>query len=217
MKPEEFMKRNPFPINGTEINNDLVKAIQDPEQVAFVKRNTYKLFKNNARLIAMVYKQFNYNQELSAIMSFVYEGIESTSKTYRLDSKMPYYSYAITHIRALLQKYYNYNESTVHVPVKKRKEFQTEYAEVNDYNEHIYGLYNEVEDPIVSELEMLLIEYESLELSDKQREELEIVKLSRYLTTKEISQRKKIGVAKVRTILKNIIPHIQRFYHRNLA
>lgn len=217
MRPEEFMKRNPFPINGTEINNDLVRAIQDPGQAAFVKKNVYKLFRNNARLIAMVHKQFSYNQPLSAIMSFVYEGIESTSKDYRLDSKMPFYSYAITHIRALLQKYYNYNESIVHVPVMKRKTVNHEYAEVNDFNEHTYGLYNDVEDPIVSELEMLLIEYESLELSDKQRDELEVVKLSRYLTTKEIAQRKKIGVAKVRTILKNTIPRLQRFYHKNLA
>jgi len=216
MQAEEFISRNPFPIDGTEINNDLVRSIQDPDQSAFVKKNVYKLFKNNARLIRIVHRQFNYGQSLSAVMSFVYEGIEATSKSYRLDSKMPYYSYAISYIRGLLQKYYNYTEGLVHVPVMKRKTVPHEYIEVNDFNEHAMGLYNEVQDPVVNELEMLLVEYESLDLSDQQREDLEIVKLTRYLTNKEVAERKKIGVAKVRSIVKKMIPKIQSFYQQKL-
>lgn len=215
MTPEQFIKQNPNPPNIEQVNNDLVKLIQDPAQAKFYKKNVYKLFKANARLIYVVYRQYNYNQSLSSIMSFVYEGIEATAKEYKLGSKKPYYSYAISYIRGLLQKYYNYNESLVHVPVMKKKKISHEYAEINNYNEHEYLVHDD-DSSVADDLDNLFKEYESQPLTAKQKQELEIVKMSRNMNIKEISEKTKLGIGKIRNIIKKTTPKLKNFYNKNL-
>lgn len=214
MTPELFIKNNPNPPNVAQVNINLVKLIQDPSQIKFRKKNVYKLFKANARLIYVVFRQYNYNQSLGSIMSFVYEGIEATAMEYKIGSKKPYYSYAVSYIRGLLQKYYNYNESLVHVPVMKKKNIPLEYSEINNFSEHEY-LSNE-DSPIMDDLENLFKEYEHQPLTSKQKEELEIVKMSRTMNIKEISEKTKLGIGKIRNIIKKTTPKLASFYSKNL-
>ena len=83
MTPEEFIKRHPFPSNGAEINDILVKDIQDPSKKDQKDANLKKLLENNARLVYLIYYQYNYNQPLASIMSFTYEGLcKSTDESY---------------------------------------------------------------------------------------------------------------------------------------
>ena len=42
MTPEEFINKHPFPKNGAEINNALVRAIKDPTQSKFKEKNLTK-------------------------------------------------------------------------------------------------------------------------------------------------------------------------------
>lgn len=216
MTPEEFIKNNPFPKNGLQINNDLVKAIQDPKQAHNYKKNAYKLLKNNARLIYQVYKQFNYNQPLSSIMSFIYEGILTTSKEYRIGSPKPYYSYLMTYVRGLLQKHYNYNHNLIHVPVMKKKVTEIDVTEITNVGEHTYLEYREGE-PMNEELDLLFDEYEMQKLPVKQRDDFEILKLSRSMTVKEISQKTGLGIGKIRNIVKRTVPRLQNFYKNKLS
>jgi hypothetical protein len=212
MTPEDFIKNNPFPKNGTEINNALVRDIQDPRKKSKYKENVQKLLKNNARVIYLVWKQYNYNQSIGSIMSFVYEGIEVTAREYKIGSAKPYYSYLMTYVRGLLQKYYNYNESLVHVPVMKKKDFSVDLTEINNVSEFV--AHSDGVDPMEEEMDDLLAEYGSQKLPEKIREDFEITKLSRYMTVKEISDRTGLGIGKIRNIIKRTVPRLRNFYNK---
>lgn len=214
MTPEEFIKNNPFPKNGKKINEDLVKDIQDPTKSHFVRRNLYKLLKNNARLIYVIHRQYNYSQTLGSIMSFVYEGLKKATETYDPDVGMPFYHYAVQTIRGLLQNFYNYNESLIHVPVMKRKITKVEYSDINDFSEHQYMDIHD-NDSLSSEMDMIIKEYEAQPLSEQSIEDLKILKMYRQHTLKDISHKTNINTVKLRKMIDRATFKLKKF-HVNL-
>ena len=224
MTPEEFIKKHPFPKDGAEINQRLVRDIQDPSKEASKEANLGKLLENNARLIYLIYHQYNYNQELGSIMSFVYEGLKKACDTYDPDVGMPFYHYAVQTIRGLLQNHYNYNNDLIHVPVMKRKNVNFDYADVNDYSEYQgFGVseIDEEEQSPSSELDMLITEYENQpNLSEQSKTDLDIVKLYRTHTLKDISEQTGINTVKVRKIIDRTVVRLQKYYaklHKELG
>ncbi len=216
MNVDDFIKKNPFPKNGTSINNDLIKKIQDPSQESNYKNNCYKLLKNNARIIYVIWRQYSYNKTLADIMSFVYEGIRTTSKEYKLGSNKPYYAYLVTYVRGLLQKDYNYKESIIHVPVMKKKKVELDIEEISTLSDFSFISINKGSESISEDLDDLLFLYERQNLPQKIREDFEILKLSKSMNIKEISERTNIGVGKVRNIIKRTIPRLQTFYKKHI-
>lgn len=215
MTAEEFIKNNPFPKNGAEINDRLVKEIKDPSKKKYYKKNVYRLFKNNARIIFLVWKQYNYNQELSSIMSFVYEGIEKAANEYKVGSKKPFYSYAMTHIRGLLQNHYNYNESLIHIPVKKKKELEHDISDIDsiaEYHIHDESEYEYEENMI----DFIFAEFEKQPISEKIKEDLYITKLAKTMSVNEIADETGLGVGKIRNTIKRTIPKLRKFYDNKL-
>jgi len=221
MTPEEYIKNNPFPKNGSEINNKLVREIQDPAKAKYKSQNLDRLLKNNARLIYVIYMQYNYNQELAAIMSFVYEGLEKATSTYDFNVGMPFYHYAIQTTRGLLQNYYNYNNDLIHVPVMKKKKLnkttnteegiKLEYSDVNDFLEHQYMHDHDEKENLSSEINMIISEYERKKLSDQAREELNILKMYRESTLKDLSNKTNINTVKLRKIIDKTTLKLKKF------
>jgi len=225
MTPEEFIKNNPFPKNGAEINNRLVREIQDPTKAKYYSQNLERLLKNNARLIYVIYMQYNYNQSLGSIMGFVFEGLKKATDTYDFAIGMPFYHYAIQTTRGLLQNYYNYNEDLVHTPVMKKykvdkktnkgKGIKHEYSDINDYVEHQHLLEDET-DSLSTEINMIIGEYEKTNLSEQAKEELNILKLYREstqndTTLKDLSEKTKINTVKLRKIIDKTALKLRKF------
>jgi RNA polymerase sigma factor (sigma-70 family) len=218
MTPEEYINKHPFPENGAQINLELVKAIQDPEQGDSRESNLEKLLQNNARLIYLVYRQHNYNQELSSIMSFVYEGLRKSVDTFKPEVGMPFYHYAMRTIRGLLQNYYNYNHDMIHIPVMRKKDIKYEYADINDFNEHQYGIdESTLEDDgnLSDELSNIISEYEArATLNKRSREELDMLKRSRGMTLKALGDETGYKPAKLRKMIDTATEKVQRYYIR---
>lgn len=218
MTPEEFINKHPFPANGAEINDALVKAIKDPAQSEFKEDNLKKLLENNARLIYLVYRQHNYNQELGSIMSFVYEGLRKSVDTFNPDIGMPFYHYAMRTIRGLLQNYYNYNHDLIHIPVMKKRDIKYEYADINDFNEHQYEFdENDVDkgDSLSDELSNIIAEYEGrYTLTERAFEELDMLKRSRGMTLKSLSEETGYKTAKLRKMIDSATERIKKYYKR---
>lgn len=218
MTAEEFINKNPFPKNGSQLNLELVQAIQDPDKIDSREANLEKLLKNNARLIYLVYRQHNYNQELSSIMSFVYEGLRKAVDTFKPEVGMPFYHYAIRTIRGLLQNYYNYNHDIIHIPVMRKKDIKYEYSDINDFNEHQYGIdKNTLEDEgnLSNELSNIISEYEAIAtLTNRNREELDMLKRSRGVTLKALSDETGHKPAKLRKMIDTATEKIRRYYIR---
>lgn len=230
MTPQEFIDNNPFPKNGEALNNQLVKDIQDPAKAAFKQKNLYKLLKNNARLIYVIYYQYNYNQSLASIMSFAYEGLRKATATFDPTVGTKFYQYAVGTIRGILQNYYNYNDSLIHIPVKKKRKvdkstnketgIKHDFCDVNDYSEseyqHISTLEREDEEETLSdELTMILAEYEGqASLSNDVKEEIEIFKMARKYTLKDISSKTGINTVRLRKMLDDIIFRLRKFYNK---
>ena len=229
MTPEEFIRNNPFPEEkgvGEAINNQLVKDINDPTKKELIDRNLYKLLKNNARLIYMVYHQYNYNQSLSSIMSFLYEGLKKSATSFDPTVGTKFYQYAVQTTRGLLQNYYNYNDDLIHIPVKKRKvvdKFTGEssgvshdFCDVNDYSESQYlNSYVDNEEPesLSNELDMIITEYENQpNLTADILEELEIFKMARHGTLKDVATKTGKNTVKLRKILDNITLRLKKHY-----
>ncbi len=215
MTPEEFIKKHPFPKDGAEINNRLVRDIQDPALEHKKESNLKKLLENNARLIYLIYHQYNYNQELASIMSFVYEGLRKASVHFDPKVGMPFYHYAVQTIRGLLQNHYNYNNDIIHIPVMKRKDVKYEYADVTDYAEYqgfATSEFNDMDTP-VTELDMLITEYENQGgLSEQSKSDLELIKLYRNHNLKDISIKTGINTVKLRKVIDKTIIKLQKFY-----
>ena len=217
MNAEEFIKNNPFPKNGTAINNMLVKDIQDVSKLVDKQRNLELLFKNNARLIHLVYKQYNYNQPIDSIMSFVYEGLIKATDTYDPNVGMPFYNYAIRTIRGLLQGWYNYNNDLIHIPVMKKKEIKHEYADITDFIEHHEGDSNpELELPTTDEysdeLNDIIDSYRSEhELSDEVKYDFEIFEMHRKYTVKEIIHKTGLTENNVKCIVAKTLNKLKKF------
>lgn len=218
MTPEEFIKKHPFPENGREINEQLVKAIQDPSQIEYKEANLQRLLENNARLIYLVHQQYNYNQELASVMSFVYEGIRKSVDTFNPDIGMPFYHYAMNTTRALLQNHYNYNYDMIHIPVMRKKDIKYEYADINDYTEHQYGIdENTIEDTsnLSDELTNIIAEYEGRhELSYRMKQEFNMLKKSRSMTLKALSDETGYKTAKLRKMIDSALLKLRKYYNR---
>lgn len=232
MTAEEFIKNNPFPENGTEINDKLVKAIQDPTQILMRQKNLELLLKNNARLVYMVYHQYNYNQDLGSIMSFVYEGLVKATNTFNPAIGMPFYHYAVQTIRGLLQNWYNYHNDLIHIPVMKKKDgievdengniieieaLKYDYTDINDFTEHqhcddAYAVIQPEDDSIAHELDEIITEFVNHpNTTEKALEDLEMFTLYRKHTLKEISKIKEINTVKVRKMIDRTIDRLKRF------
>lgn len=217
MNAEEFIKNNPFPKNGTAINNMLVKDIQDVSKASEKQRNCELLFKNNARLIHLVYKQYNYNQPIDSIMSFVYEGLIKATETYDPSVGMPFYNYAIRSIRGILQNWYNYNNDLIHIPVMKKKEVKHEYADITDFIEHQEGeSKKELELPIESEysdeLNEIITSYmRTNQLSDDVKYDFQIFAMYRKYTVKEIIERTDLTENNLKCIVAKTLNKLKKY------
>lgn len=232
MTPEDFIKNNPFPENGKEINNQLVRAIQDPDQEPMRQKNLESLLKNNARLVYMVYHQYNYNQDLGSIMSFVYEGISKATETFDPDVGMPFYHYAVQTIRGLLQNWYNYHNDLIHIPVMKKKPVEQvdyegniidstsmkyDYTDINDFTEHqhcddIFAVVQPEDESITFELDQIIDEFvRHPNTTPKALDDLVMFNMYRKHTLKEISSRKKINTVKIRKMIDRTIDRLKRF------
>lgn len=231
MTPEEFIKNNPFPENGKEINDQLVRAIQDPTQSHLKQKNLELLLKNNARLVYMVYHQYNYNQDLGSIMSFVYEGIVKATDTFDPKVGMPFYHYAVQTIRGLLQNWYNYHNDLIHIPVMKKKPItevdpngnvvetpalKYDYTDINDFTEHqhcddTFAVVQPDDDSITHELDEIIKEFVNHpNTTEKALEDLEMFTLYRKYTLKEISEIKQINTVKIRKMIDRTIERLKR-------
>jgi len=220
MRPEEFIKKHPFPKNGVEINNKLVRAIQDPDQSKYRQKNLEKLLQNNARLVYIIFKQYNYDKELAEIMSIVYEGLDQATQRYDFNVGMPFYHYAVQTTRGILQNNYNYTHDLIHVPVMKKKKLnkktnkeegiRLEYSDINDYLEHQY-IENDEKESLSSEANMLIREYEKGDLTEQSRDELKILKLSRENTLKDLAYKTKINTVKLRKIIDKTTEKLKKF------
>lgn len=232
MTPEEFIKNNPFPPNGAEINDRLVRDIQDPTKADKKTKNMELLLKNNARLIYMVYNQYNYNQELGSIMSFVYEGLVKATETFDPDVGMPFYHYAVQTIRGLLQNWYNYHNDLIHIPVMKKKPIKTldergqvvekvpvkyDYTDINDFTEHQHcdddhAVVQAEDDSISHELNQILVEFTNHpNTTERVLEDLEMFNMYRKYTLKEISQKTGINTVRIRKMIDRTTERLKRF------
>lgn len=210
MKPEDFIKNNPFPDNGTEINDILVKDLKDPEKQEDYEKNLYKLLQNNARLIYIIYKQYNYNQSLASIMSFVYEGLKKSVELYDDKVGMPFYHYAVRTTRGILQNHYNYCNDIIHVPVIKKKKVKIEYSEVSEIIQNINE--NDDTEVLIEELDMIISEYEAKLSNKKDIDELNILKMYRTSNLKEISEKTQMNTVKVKKIIQRTTRKLKKFY-----
>jgi RNA polymerase sigma factor (sigma-70 family) len=216
--PEDFIRDNPFPENGTEINNQLVKEIQDSNKASEKRKNLELLLKNNARLVYLVYHQYNYNQELGSIMSFVYEGLAKATDTFDPKVGMPFYHYAVQTIRGLLQNWYNYNNDLIHIPVMKKKEVTYDYSDINDYIEHQHcddaaSAFIQIDDNDFSyELDQIIEEFVARNKDNaRAMEDLEMFQLYRKHTLKEISTKTGLNTVKIRKMIDRTIERLTRF------
>lgn len=220
MTPEEFIKRNPFPSNGAEINDRLVKDIQDPSKADQRDANLQLLLKNNARLIYLIYYQYNYNQPLASIMSFTYEGLCKATETYDSAVGMPFYHYAMQTIRGLLQNWYNYNNDLIHVPVMKKKDVKIDYSDINDYNEHqensnlgdMEAFVQPDDENATNELDKVIELYESkVKLNEQAKEDLGVLKLSRNYNIKDLSKKTGINSSRLKFMIARCVGRIRKF------
>jgi hypothetical protein len=219
MIAEHFINTHPFPKNGKEINNQLVRDIQDPCKKQFKDHNLKLLFENNARLIYLVYHQYNYNQDLGSIMSFVYEGLIKASESFDFNVGMPFYNYAMQRIRGLLQNWYNYHHTLIHVPVMRRKDdddYSFDYTEIDDYVEHQHcDDINAVvpsDDNLSDELNQLIIEFKNHPNTSRQAlDELKVFQLYRKSTLREVSDYTGYNTIKVKQMIDRTSDRLRRF------
>jgi len=198
MTPEEFIKKNPFPNNGAEINEELVTLIKASDSENDRQKNLEKLFKNNARLIWVIHQQYNYNQTLSSMMGFVYEGLVKSCDTYNPKIGMPFYHYAIQTTRGLLQNWYNYRNDIIHIPVVRRRDIKMEYVDVDECSENVF---NNMDTDIdfTLELDYLFEEYEGRYKNDKcALQDLNIIRMARKNTYKQISESTGLSTVTIR-------------------
>ena len=196
----------------------LVRELKDPTKSHLKQINLEKLLKNNARLIYLVYKQHNYNQELSSIMSFVYEGLNKSIDTFNPDIGMPFYHYAMRTTRGLLQKYYNYNNDLIHIPVMKKKLVKYDYADINDFNEHqnnVDEFLVEEKSNLSDELDNIIIEYEARNVKNsKNIRELEMLKKSRLMTLKALSDETGYTTTRIRKMINNASERLKKYHKK---
>jgi len=200
MSITKFIHEHPFPPDGEEQNNKIVADIQNPAKKRDIRKNLKKLFELNARLIPIIYSQYNYNQSIESIASFVYEGLKKAAMRYDPKKNCKYYIYAVWVIRGSLQDYSNYHDSIVHVPVVKKhrvdkktlKESGVRITYVPIDAEDCYEAitYDEDEkDPRSEELDMIIGEYENSDLSEQHKKDLEIFKNVRIYGAKNTAKK----------------------------
>lgn len=215
MTPEEFIRYNPFPENGTELNMQLVADIQNPVNAHLREQNLNKLFKLNARLVWVVYKQHNYGEELASVMSFVYEGIRKSVDSYNPSIGMPFYNYVIQTTRSLIQHYYNYHSDVIHVPVRKQKDenFIYEYSDINDTVEELFiATENDIDKKIHNiDLDKIIELYECRDLTMTEKHDLIALKLIRTTTIEDISSKTGKSKAKIRAMVERASEKLKKY------
>jgi RNA polymerase sigma factor (sigma-70 family) len=221
MQVEKFIRDNPFPRNGAMVNTTLVTLIQSETNDLSRLKLLEALFKNNARLIWLVYRQYNYNQSLSSVMGFVYEGLVKSADSFKSDSGVPFYYYALQNIRGILQNWYNYNNDIIHVPVAKRKELSMEILDVSDMMESsifmVDGTDSESEDTLSIDLDDLIVEYtRRYPLTEKEQLEMDMLILARSNTYKEVAIEFNVTVLKARRTVRKILNKLKAFHKRTL-
>ena len=220
MNAEDFIRNNPFPPNGTQLNLQLVKDIQDPSLADQKQQNVEKLFKINARLIWRVYVQHNYGESLDSVMSFMFEGIKRASEIYDASHGMPFYNYAIKITRAMLQNYHNYHSQVIHVPIKKRsnENFEFAYSDINDYMDFETGASpalieeQEQEDDDLTELYELAEKYgQRTDITEDTKKALALLMAMRGSTIKEICDKFQMSEPKLKKLLSQIIGKLRNY------
>ena len=98
----------------------------------------------------------------------------------------------------------------------KRKDVTHDFADVNDYVEHqVFETEYDESDNLTSELDNLIVEYEHSDtMTDIAKEDLEILKLYRHSTLKEISEQTGINTVKVRKMIDRAIGRLKSFDRR---
>lgn len=216
MNADEFIKQNPFPDNGTELNNQLVRAIQDPSQSEFKEKNIETLFRVNARLIWRVYLQYSYGNSLDSVMSFMYEGIRKASEQFKESIGMPFYHYAMLTTRSLMQRYHNYHDSLIHVPVRKKKDIEYIFNDVNDYVDgdalqHEAFILND-DDDILDELFELANSYaRKRTMTDDMNKGISIILQLKDKPMSEVCRNHDITESELRKLIKQVIPKLKKF------
>lgn len=162
-------------------------------------------------------------------MSFVYEGLRKATRTYDPNGGAKFYQYAVQATRGILQNYYNYNNDLIHIPVMRRKKvnkktnretgIKHELCEVNDYSESQYQyISSEMEDEnndLSNELTMILTEYENQPTTSYEiKKDIEIFKMAREYTLKDISLKTGINTVRLRKIIDDITTRLIKFYKK---
>lgn len=217
MNAEKFIRNNPFPEDGASRNLKLVMDIQNPELVQYKNRNIEELFRINARLIWLTYRQHNYGESLDSVMSFMYEGIRKASETYRLDSGVPFYIYAMRVTRGLLQNYQAYHGGIIHIPILRRDDVVYEYNDITEYMD--LGANNPValtvvdeSDEVIEEIYELVDRYMSLPIiSDTTKYGLSIIGMLKTKSTHEICDELGIGDDKFRDSLRATLSKLKQY------
>ena len=217
--PEEFINKNPFPANGTELNMELVKQYKHQNATAKHKEQIVEqLLKINARLIYIVYDQHGYGESLTTVMSFVYEGIRKAVNDFDPSIGMPFYHFVIQKCRGILQNNYNYTNKLIHIPVMKKNEVEHDFSDINDYLEHESMKFMESSNPhnpLLDELRMLLVEYQSQDLPQSTIDDFYVLKL--YLednTLKDISEKLNISTNRVKKMKDSATDRLRKFHLR---
>lgn len=210
-----FIKQNPFPENGEQLNCELVRDIQNPDLEDLKQKNTETLFRMNARLIWLVFIQYNYGESIDSVMSFMWEGIRKSSQTYRLDSGVPFYYYAMATTRSMLQAHHMYKSQLIHIPIKKRTEISYEFVDVNEYMDLEASQFIDMSfdtDDVIDEIYELVDNYAKNDvLSDVTKYGLSIVDQMKTKSMREICSEMDIGEDKFRDNVKSIIKKLKKY------
>lgn len=132
MNANNFIRNNPFPTNGAELNLKTVEAIQHTHDFNTKQELRLKLLKINARLIWIIYVKCNYGESLDSIMSFMYEGICRAADSYSFASGVPFYIYLLNKTRSIMQTHFAYTSKLIHIPVKSKYAQDIQYVELYD-------------------------------------------------------------------------------------
>ena len=218
MNAERFIRNNPFPVDGAERTLRLLIDIQNPELEHLKQWNIERLFRLNARLIWVVYRQYNYGESLDSVMSFMYEGIRKSSETFDMTLGVPFYIYALNVTRSLLQSYHMYHRSLIHIPLKQRGLYVYEYSDINEYmdveknNPSELTVADSSDSDDIDEIYELADAYSHLpNIGDRMAYGLNIIHMMKYKSMHEICDELGIGEDKYRDVIKTTIHKLKQY------
>jgi DNA-directed RNA polymerase sigma subunit (sigma70/sigma32) len=218
MNAERFIRLNPFPNDGADQSLRLVMDIQNPTLDHLKQENIERLFKLNARLIWIVYRQYNYGESLDSVMSFMYEGIRKASETFDASRGVPFYIYAMMVTRSLLQSYQAYHGAVIHIPLKQRGDYDYAYSDINEYidleknNPHELTFNESAELDDIDEIYELVEKYSvTPNISDRTEYGLRIIHMMKTKSMHEICTELDISDDKYRDVIKMTIHKLKQY------